>query len=357
MVYAVVVAGGYATRLRPLSLTLPKALFPILGKPIIDYTIDGLLQISPSRILIAARVMADRLINYYKGTGITFEVEKEPLGDGGSLGVIVRKFNINEPVVVVYGDIYSEMDYSELLKFHEKHNCECTLVSTRVKDPRRYGVIIKKDNYVENIIEKPSENISDLINAGIYVFRPKVLANISGKVSIARDILPSLLRNGCIAAYEYKGIWADIGVPKAYMKLNADLLITKYPRGYISNSAKISEKTTLYPPYFIDNNTNIREDSVIEPLTVIGKDNEIGKMVFLSESVLMDRINVGDSTFIKSSIIGNNTKIGKWVHIREDSILGEEVIINDTVLLNQNTIVLPNKEISSSIYERGRIIL
>uniref|UniRef100_A0A0F2LMK1 Mannose-1-phosphate guanyltransferase C-terminal domain-containing protein n=1 Tax=Candidatus Aramenus sulfurataquae TaxID=1326980 RepID=A0A0F2LMK1_9CREN len=96
---------------------------------------------------------------------------------------------------------------------------------------------------------------------------------------------------------------------------------------------------------------------MISQNSVIGKGSEIGKGVFLKNSILMDNVKVGDYSYLVGTIIADKSRIGKWNHLREDTIVGEEVLTRDGVLLNRETIILPNKEVTEPIYERGKIIL
>ncbi|MBW9141049.1 MAG: NDP-sugar synthase [Candidatus Aramenus sp.] len=363
MVSAIVLAGGYATRLRPLSLTKPKALFPVLGKPIIDYILDSIELAGINDVYLSLRVMAEKVISHLEATGrrATFVVEKEPLGDAGPLKYISSNYKLDETVLVVYGDIYSEIDVRELLKFHEKSGCPATVVGKRVENPRRYGVLVTEGDVLAQIQEKPENPISNLINAGIYVFDKKLFSLIgrdgASEASIAKDFLPKLLDTTCVSVYEYKGVWADIGVPKDYMKLNFNLLAEKYPKGFVSSEAKVSERSTLSPPYYVSPGVSVSDEAVISQNSVIGKGSEIGKGVFLGNSILMDNVKVGDYSYLVGTIIADKSRIGKWNHLREDTIVGEEVLTRDGVLLNRETIILPNKEVTEPIYERGKIIL
>ncbi len=157
MVSAIVLAGGYATRLRPLSLTKPKALFPILNKPILGYILESLMNSGVVDIYLSLRVMADKIIDYLKDINmidkVKIEVEDEPLGDAGPLKLISEKHNLDEDVLVIYGDIYSEIDVKSLLDFYYKKSCDAVIVGTEVQDPRRYGVLYTENDILVELIE------------------------------------------------------------------------------------------------------------------------------------------------------------------------------------------------------------
>ncbi|MEM0113677.1 MAG: NDP-sugar synthase [Metallosphaera sp.] len=357
MVSAIILAGGWATRLRPLSLTKPKPLFPVLGRPILDYTLDSLDRAGIQDIYISLRVMADKIIKHVENQGrkVKFVIEDEPLGDLGPLKLISERNNLDDEVLVIYGDVYMEVDFNEILSVYRSMDCEATLLSAQVNNPQRYGVLYTEGDKLIQIVEKPSNPLSNSINAGVYVFNKKLFSMISGK-SIARHFLPKLLQKGCVSVYKYNGVWADIGIPSDYLRLNFELLRRRYPRGYISEKALIDERTNLTPPYFIMDNVKIR-NSYVDSNTILHTGVTVLEGSYISESLVMNNAEIGQSSFLKNVIVGDNSKIGRWNHIREGSILGEEVITGDGVLLNKETVVLPYKEISDPVYKERRIIL
>lgn len=362
MVSAIVLAGGYATRLRPLSLTKPKSLFPLLDKPILEYTLESLEKAKVTNAYLSLRVMADKLISYLESSGansfVKPVIEKEPLGDGGPLKYIADNFELDDDVVVIYGDIFSEMDFKDLISFHINKGCSVTIVGTKVNDPRRYGVLYQENDKLIELIEKPKNPISNLINAGIYVFRKDLFKEINKyPYSISRDFMPKVLKKCCVSVYQYNGIWADIGLPSDYLRLNFELLVRRYPKGYISPSAKVSENATLNPPYYIGDDVSIRGGTYVNPNTVIGKKSKIGEGVYLQETLLMEGVRVGDYSYMTNTIVADNSRIGRWNRIMDGSILGEEVNTKDGVMLNLKTIILPYKEVSEAVTKKGKIIL
>lgn len=358
MVSAVILAGGYATRLRPLSLTKPKALFPILGKPILEYILDGLDRAEIDNVYISLRVMADKILNYLSSRQkkVIPVVEKEPLGDAGALKFVSQKANLSDIILVVYGDIYTEVNFRDLISFHEKNGCKATIMATEVEDPRRYGVLLTDNDKLTEIIEKPKSPVSNLINAGVYVFNKDLLKLISGE-SISKNFIPKILENECITVYKYSGVWADIGKPEDYIKINFELLSKKYPKGYIAENAKISESASLIPPYYISSNSIVKENSYIDSNSILGKNVIVNDRVYIGESLIMDYVSIGSSSYIKGAIIADKCRLGKWNYIADGTILGEEVITHDGILLNRNSIILPNKEVTEPIYKEDKIIL
>ncbi len=357
MVSAIVLAGGYATRLRPLSLTKPKPLLPVLGKPLLDYILDSVERANPRNTFLSLRVMANKIVAHVtkEGRNVIPVIEKERLGDAGPLKVIYENYKLDENTLVLNGDVYFETDLKAVVDFHESKGCDATIVGTEVEDPRRFGVLVTEGDRVVELLEKPKFPPTNLINSGIYVFKSELFKEIRGQ-SIARNFVTDLLKNGrAVCVYKYKGIWADIGKPEDYLNLNFKLLIEKYPRGYASPNAKVSERANLTPPYYVSEDVEVREEVEVYN-SILGKGVYLGEGSRVQDSLLMDNVRVDKYSFVNFSIIGESSKIGKRVRI-ESSILGDEVEIYDNVLLNEGTIVLPFKEIGESVYDKNKIIL
>ena len=367
MVKAVILAGGYATRLRPLTLTTPKPLLPILDKPLLDWIIEGLVKAGIKDIVLSVRYHSDKIKSRYNdgskyGVNIVYAEEPKPLGDGGPIKFINEVYGLDETFLVVYGDVFSNIDYRKLLDFHRSRGSLCTMTLTRVEDPTRYGVAVLDENCrVIRFIEKPrrDEAPSNMVNAGIYVFEPEVLKYTPGKgsFSIARDFIPILLENRVnIYAYIHNGLWSDIGIPRDYFKANIQALKTFYPNGYIGRNVSI-ENAEIVNPTYISDNVVIGEGSRIGPYTIINPRCRLGKYTRIVESIILKSTIIDTGSVIKRSIIGEKVVIGKWVRVEENSIIGDEVALNDEVMLARNTCILPFKEVRDSIYCEGKIVL
>jgi mannose-1-phosphate guanylyltransferase len=357
MVSVIILAGGYATRLRPLSLTKPKTLLPILGRPLLDYILDEVERLEPKGVFLSLRVMANKIVSHVTmgRRNVVTVIEKERLGDAGPLKLIFENYKLNDVTLVLNGDVYFETDLREVVKFHESEGCDATVVGKEVEDPRRFGVLVTDGIYLKDIFEKPKIPPGNLVNTGIYVFNSALLKEVNGQ-SIARNFLPYLLKtNRRICVYRYNGIWADIGKPEDYLELNFRLLVEKHPKGFVSENSRVSERASLTPPYFIGERTEVREDSEVFN-SVIGIGCYLGEGSRVQDSLLMNGVKVEKYSLINFSILGDNVTVGKRARL-ESSILGDEVEVYDNVLLNEGTIVLPNKEISESVYDRHKIIL
>ncbi|RUS16716.1 nucleotide-diphospho-sugar transferase [Jimgerdemannia flammicorona] len=207
---ALILVGGFGTRLRPLTLTLPKPLIEFCNKPMILHQIEGLAGVTDIVLAVNYRpeVMVAILQKYEKlyNVTITFSVETEPLGTGrltcpdleifrepdtlitlpnsdfpGPLALareILQKDA--SPFFVLNSDVICDYPFEQMRDFHIQHGSEGTIVVTKVDEPSKYGVVVNKaaSTKIECFVEKPQEFISNKINAGIYMFSPSVLDRI-----------------------------------------------------------------------------------------------------------------------------------------------------------------------------------
>ncbi|HIP56863.1 MAG TPA: NDP-sugar synthase [Ignisphaera aggregans] len=363
---AIVLAGGFATRLRPLTLTRPKSMLPILGKPLLDWILESLSRLDLEEVVISVRYLAEVIERRYSGkyvgkAPIKFAKETKPLGDAGPLKLVEQLYGLDTTFIVIYGDVFTDVCIESILAFHRKHGGIATLMLVEVSDPSRYGVAVLDDSYrIRSFVEKPRENPpSKLANAGIYVFEPEVLKFIPSVsfYRIARDLIPNILRYGDVYGYVYRGLWSDIGVPKDYLEANIEALRRFYPEGYVDPEAEIHSDVTIHHPVYIAKGCVVREGSVLGPNTIILEGVQIGPGTRIIDSLLFRDVVIEGYSYIECAIVSERVYIGKWVRIDRGSVIGDEVVISDGVHMPRETVVLPFKEISSSIDEPKKVIL
>lgn len=367
MVKVVILAGGFATRLRPLTLTRPKPLLPILDEPLLDWIINSLREAELYDIILSIRYLS-HLIKAHYGSGIDYGVnikyveEHRPLGDAGPIKLVKEKVGLDETFLVIYGDIFSNIDYKKLLEFHKKKGGLATIALSKVEDPSRYGVaVLDREGRITDFVEKPEPGKapSNMINAGIYVFEPEVLEYIPEKTpsKLAKHVVPRLVSEGQVYGYIHEGLWSDIGVPADYYRANIEALQYLYPQGYVSENAEINDNVVIENPSFISDNVKVRKGSRIGPYTIIGRNSVLGENVRVRGSILFPNVLIENSSVIRNSIVGEHCFIGKWTRLEEGSIIGDEVVIDEEVLIARRVIILPFKEVNIPVYEEGKVIL
>src|SRR3990170_4489172 len=340
---AVVLAGGFGTRLRPLSCTRPKHLFPIGNKPQLDWTIEKLGKSGANEVILAVNYMADLYIQHFKKSKqkpkITFSrdiptsgkrpIYQRPLGTGGPIKNVEKLIGHKEPFLVLNGDILTNIDYAQLMKKHKsKNKAVATIALHKVEDPSRYGAAeLTKDNRVLYFIEKPSPQKapSNLINVGIYVLEPEIFDYIpSGKaVSIEREVFPKLAEEGKLYGYDFEGLWIDIGEPEDYLKANRLWLDNEIKTNQIGKNVHVADQAKIKAPSTVGNGTKIGEKSEIGPHVTIGENVTIGKGVQIKDSIIFPRTVISDYTSISGVIVGEAAIIGGKVKIEDSCLIGD----------------------------------
>lgn len=366
----VILAGGFATRLRPLTLTIPKPLLPILGRPLLDWIYEDLVKENTSRIVLSLHNMADRIIDHttrnWTEIPVRHVLEERPLGDGGSLLHTLNSVGeeISYPVIVMYGDIFTKISYREIYDYHIKRGGLATIVGVYVNDVSRYGLLeVSENSALIKIIEKPKDlsGVKGLVNAGIYVFSEEIKELIrefttkdkKDKISIARDLIPRLLKKGDVYVYRYEGVWSDIGTPSDYFRANIEALRNILKTDiYISENAEIGSNTKIDGPVYIGDNVVIGSNVRIGENVFIMGNVRIGDGVYIDNSLVMRDTVVGDYSVIKQAIVGESNIIGKWVRIYNGSILGSSIYLYDLICIPPGTLILPHKEISEDYCEK-----
>jgi mannose-1-phosphate guanylyltransferase len=323
---ALILVGGYATRLQPFTETRPKALIPILNKPMIMHIIDKVRGLVDD-VILAVNIGKEQLEEYFNahdpGMTVTLHPETEPLGTGGAIKNAEEL--INDTFIVFNGDVITSLDVKSFVDFHRNKGGLGALALWEVEDPTRFGIIsIDSENRITRFLEKPKpeEIFSHLINAGTYCLEPEMLDHIPGgrKVSIEREVFPKVLDKG-LYGLEFSGYWFDAGTPEIYLETNRQLLDRQVAKGELTDN--ISKSSVISP------------DAQIDQSVLIGDNCEIGAGTTLGPYVFLgDNVKLGEGCKISNSVIDTGTQISS-------SVEGEGLIIgrNNTV---QQGLKLPN---------------
>jgi mannose-1-phosphate guanylyltransferase len=351
-----ILAGGFATRLRPLSCTRPKTLFPIVNKPLLQWIFERLSKNNIQEAILAVNGLTAFYIKKQRipkrGLRIKYSIDppKTPLGTGGPVKNAEKLIGHSETCLVLNGDIFADLSYTEILEAHKKNKALATIALCEVEDPTRYGVAELAENCrIKKFIEKPDKGTAptNLINAGIYVLNPEIFSYIpKGKhVSMEREIFPKLVEEGKLYGHVFQGLWMDIGKPEEYLETNKILLNTLAK----TQKTKTSDKFELKNPTALDKGVRVGAKSVIGPYAILGKNVTVGKNVQINESVILSDAKIDDSASINGAIIGEGAKIGKKVRIGKGCIIGDQAKIRDNISLPEETAVCPAKEVSQDI--------
>merc|ERR1711970_970816 len=226
---AVILVGGFGTRLRPLTLDCPKPLDEFCNKPMMLHQIEALVQAGVNHVILAVSYMSgllqERLGHHAKRLGITisFSHEEVPMDTAGPLALarsLITDGNNGEPFFVMNADVTSDFPFKQMLQFHKQHGKEGTIVVTKVEEPSKYGVVVydRQTGLIDRFVEKPSVFVSNRINAGMYIFSEKVLNRIPNEpTSMEQYVFPQLTKEKELYCMELDGFWMDVGQPKDYL--------------------------------------------------------------------------------------------------------------------------------------------
>ncbi|NLV54550.1 MAG: nucleotidyltransferase family protein [Acidimicrobiales bacterium] len=231
---AVVLVGGFGTRLRPLTLTRPKQMLPVVNRPMIEHVIGHLVGHGVDEVVLSMGYRPDEFHAAYPddhvaGVPMRYAVDPEPLDTAGAIRYSALEAGIDERFVVVNGDVLTDIDIDALVAFHDDRGAEATIALHRVDDPSAFGVVpTDAAGRVEAFVEKPprDEAPTDLINAGIYVMEPAVVDRIDAgrRVSVEREVFPAMVDDGVLYARHDDAYWIDTGTPALYLRAQLDLL-------------------------------------------------------------------------------------------------------------------------------------
>lgn len=317
---AVLIAGGLGTRLRPLTLSRPKALVPLLNRPLVSHLLDRL-PAFVDEVLIAANYRTEQLRAFFarEDVGRRVEVvrEKRPLGTGGCLKNLEDR--LSGTFLAFNADVISSLAVGDLVAAHRRNGGIGTLALWAVEDPTAFGIVAMEGDRIRKFVEKPpkDEAPSNLANAGAYVFEPDILAAIpDGPASLEREVFPKVLRKG-LFGFRFSGYWSDVGTLENF--LGATEILLREQGSEVSHRAHLAPTATPVKPLAVAAGTTI--EGRVGPAVVIGRDGRIGR-ARIRRSVLFDRVSVGDEATIAGSILGDDCAVGPRA-IVEDSILAD----------------------------------
>jgi mannose-1-phosphate guanylyltransferase len=220
-----------------------------------------------------------------------------------------------------------------------------------VEEPSKYGVIVHKVDHpsrIDRFVEKPVEYVGNRINAGIYILNPSVLQRIELRpTSIEQETFPAIVKDGQLHSFDLDGFWMDVGQPKDFLSGTCLYLSSLSKRGS-KELTPVSEPYVYGGNVLIDPSAKIGKNCRIGPNVTIGPKVVIGDGVRLQRCVLLENSRVKDHAWIKSSIVGWNSTIGRWARLENVSVLGDDVTIADEVYVNGGSI-LPHKSIKQNI--------
>lgn len=320
---AVVLVGGFGTRLRPLTLTIPKPMLPVGHVPIIERLVANLGRSGITEVTFALGFQPEPFIEAFPddecaGVALRYAVEPEPLDTAGAIRFAADAAGIDDTFVVVNGDILTDLDVSQLVSFHNDHGAEATLHLIGVPDPSAFGVVaIDEDGRVERFVEKPAPGTasSNLINAGTYVLEPSVLQRIplSHKVSIERATFPLVVEARGLYAMATDDYWVDTGRPELYLQANLDVLAggRRHDRCVGVHAAAVVDSAASIEHSVVGAGARVGAATVTRSVLLPGAVVENGAVV--ADSVIMGHVGAG--AVVRDSVLGADGDVAADEHV------------------------------------------
>jgi NDP-sugar pyrophosphorylase family protein len=343
---AVVLVGGEGTRLRPLTLTTPKQMLPIVGVPMIERVLAHLLVHGVDEAILSMGYLPNAFLEAYPegvaaGIRLTYAVEPEPLDTAGAIRFAATVGQIDDTFVVVNGDVLTELDLRGLLAFHRERRAEGTIALHPVPDPSAFGVVPTDDEgRVTSFVEKPprDEAPTNEINAGTYVLEPSVVERIppGGRVSVERETFPAMVRDGVLFARSDDGYWLDTGTPSDYLQAHHDLVSGRWGRPleadlhdrgdgvYLEGESRIDGD--IVGPSVIFAGCEISAGARVER-SVVGPGSVISTGALVIDSVLMEGGHVAEKGTVAGSVMGPHATVGQRGDVRPISVLGARAVV------------------------------
>ena len=323
--------GGFGTRLRPLTLTTPKQMLPILHKPMIERVLEHLAAHGITDAVLSMGYRPDAFADAYPdgrcaGVDLHYAIEPEPLDTAGAIRFAALDAEIDERFVVVNGDVLTDLDIAALVAFHDDHGGEGTIALHQVEDPSAFGVVPTDDGgRVLAFVEKPSREDAptDLINAGTYVLEATVLDRIADgrKVSIEREVFPAMVADHALFAMSGNTYWIDTGTPVKYLQSQLDLLdgLRGEPAQGVHPTASVAD-----------------DAKVVRSVIGAGATVEAGAAV--RDAVLLPGARVGAAAVVERAVLGRNASVGAGARIDDLAVLGDDSVVGPHLRVSGGTV-------------------
>ena len=358
---AVVMAGGFGTRLRPLTEKLPKPMAYVANRPMMEHVVRLLEKEGIKDHEVLLYFFPEKIISYF-GDGAPWGVRMNHITaetDYGTAGAVkYAEERLSETFLVISADIITDFDLSGAIDFHRERKAAVTIVLTRVPNPLQYGIVItEEDGRIVRFLEKPTwgEVFSDTINTGIYIVEPEVLSLIPPKKNFdfSKNLFPAMLQRGDrLLGYVAEGYWKDVGNLDEYLNVHLDILAGKV-------KIEFEGKKAAQGNVWIGEGSKVDYTAVLENV-LLGKGCVVGSAVsmtnvvvgdgcviedgaVLQSTVLWPRVAVGKGARILENIIGSDAKVQRGAFLAERAVISDHCDIGIEAVVKANVKVWPHK--------------
>ncbi len=359
---ALILVGGHGTRLRPVTLTLPKPVIPLVDRPFIRYMIDWLARHGVDDIVMACGFLPDG-IRAVLGDGIPggprlrYVEEPEPRGTAGAIKFAADL--LDDRFLALNGDVLTDLDLTALIRQHDSSGARATLALYPVQDPTGYGLVRRDpDGEIREFLEKPEagEIDTDEINAGAYVLEKEVLDLVpeGQDVSIEREVFPKLVGHG-LYSQRLEGYWMDIGTPERYLEACWDILgrnVETEPGSklngsgtYVAADADVDPAARIEGLVFVEADSVIAGGATIGERAVLGAGTSVGEGATIVGSALHPACRIGARATVSGSILSAGVIVEAGAVIPAGSIIGAGATVTADAQLRPGARVQPEETI------------
>ena len=357
---AVILVGGEGTRLRPLTVTVPKPVLPLVDRPFLVYMLEWLRRHGVDDVVMSCGFLATSVRNVlgdgsHLGLRLRFVEEPEPRGTAGALKY--AEDLLDDRFLMLNGDVLTDIDLTAQIAQHERTGAIGTLALVPVEDPTAYGLVRTNEDFSVNaFVEKPSIDQIDtnLINAGAYVLERDVLSSLERDVniSIEREVFPGLVGDG-LYAYPQQGYWLDIGTPETYLQATFDILERtvkttvgeRLGSSYLEVAPDVQADGRIIPPALAGGGCKVAKGARVGSQAVLGQGVKIGEDTIVESAVVLNGAEVGPGCSVRHCIIGPGARVGANSHVEGGVVLGEGVTVGAGNVLRAGARIFPGVEL------------
>lgn len=363
---AIVMAGGFGTRLRPLTINTPKPMVPIGNIPMMEHVVGLLKNSGLTDVTSLLYFQPDVIRNHFKsgagfGVNMAYALPDADFGTAGAVRYAVG--DANDPVLVISGDVLTDFDLGEAIKWHKEKKADATILLTRVENPIAYGItIVDDDGRIVRFLEKPTwgEAFSDTINTGIYILEPQALQLIpqGENFDFSQDLYPKMLEKGMnLYGKIVDGYWKDVGNVDEYYHAHRHIFNGRLKLDLKTDVQQVADGTVYH-----GQNTQIADDAVLTGTVILGDDvriepgcklhncsighrTVIGAGSDLRDTVVWSDTNIGGGCRFSRALVCASCRVGSSVQLFDDAIVSDECTVGSKAVVRANCKIWPSKTV------------
>ncbi|MGC1513321.1 MAG: sugar phosphate nucleotidyltransferase [Acidimicrobiales bacterium] len=372
---AVIMAGGEGTRLRPLTSNQPKPMIPVANRPMMEHIVRLLHKHGFDDIVVTVAFLANHIRTYFGdgsefGVRMVYATEETPLGTAGSVRNAMDE--LDEPFLVISGDVLTDIDLSRVAEFHRQRGAIATIGLTAVENPLEFGIVITGDDgSIERFLEKPTwgQVFSDTVNNGIFMLEPEIFDFIApdGPSDFSTDVFPVLLeQQQALYGFVCDGYWEDVGAIDAYARAHRDLLDGKVDieipgfqveKGiWLGEGVEIDPSVKIVGPAIVGDYTRIEPGARLGAYTVLGSNVMVGSDADVERSIIHDSVYMAQGVRIRGAVIGRSCDLRARSRCDEDVVLGDDCFIGEQAVVTSGVKVYPFKTVEAGAVVNASLV-